>query len=349
MGGALPDLSSKDALAALRFSREAGTYPDLASFRAGVLEGLPQLVPCDLIGYNEVDLETGTSTIITDPPGVPVDGAEGLLARLAHQHPLIGRQLAGDMRTRTISDFLTERRYHSLELYHELYRPIEAEDQIAFGLPGRIVVGIAMNRSRRSFSARDRALLEAVRPSLTQAWRQSRARERARALIRALEQGLETIGGAVVLIGPSGAPADFSDGARELLEAYAAAPARPGLLPEPVTAWLSDRTTGHPLTLAGPRGRLLLQRLGPVEDGGTTLLLSEARRARPTAAALLTLGVTTRQAEVLCLLAAGRDNAAIAAQLGVTVATVRKHLERIYETLGVHSRTDAARVALDAC
>ena len=54
-------------------------------------------------------------------------------------------------------------------------------------------------------------------------------------------------------------------------------------------------------------------------------------------------------AEVLCLLAAGKDNAAIAAQLGVTVATIRRHLERIYEKLGVHSRTDAARVALDAC
>ena len=44
----------------------------------------------------------------------------------------------------------------------------------------------------------------------------------------------------------------------------------------------------------------------------------------------------------------GKDNADIAHELGVAVGTVRKHLERIYPKLGVHSRAAAAARALGA-
>jgi DNA-binding NarL/FixJ family response regulator len=42
------------------------------------------------------------------------------------------------------------------------------------------------------------------------------------------------------------------------------------------------------------------------------------------------------------LVAAGHDNAAIARQLVLSRATVRKHLENAYARLGVTSRTAAA-------
>jgi DNA-binding CsgD family transcriptional regulator len=344
--GYVGSLSSRDALAALRFSREASSHPDLESFRSGVLEGLGRLVPCDLAGYNEVDLASGTSIVITDPAGALFEGVEEGLTRLAHQHPLIGLQTAGDMTTHTISEFLSVRRFHALELYHDLYRRVGAEDQIAFGLPGRVVVGIAMNRSRRSFTDRDRAVLEAIRPNLTHAWRQTRARERARVLIAALEDGLEAAGGAIVLAGPDGVISDASDGARQLLEAYSGSTRWPARLPEPVAEWLPTGAPGSSLALEGPRGRLLVQRLGSQPGAPITLLLSESRPARPTVEALRELGLTRRQAEILCLAAAGRGTAEIGDDLGISVATVRKHLERVYERLGVHSRAEAIGFAL---
>jgi DNA-binding NarL/FixJ family response regulator len=68
-------------------------------------------------------------------------------------------------------------------------------------------------------------------------------------------------------------------------------------------------------------------------DGGAT-----ARVAR----------LTVREREVLRLLAIGLDNDAIAAQLHLSRMTVRTHVGSILRKLEVHSRADAARVAMAA-
>jgi DNA-binding CsgD family transcriptional regulator len=59
-----------------------------------------------------------------------------------------------------------------------------------------------------------------------------------------------------------------------------------------------------------------------------------------------TLGLTGRENEVLAWVAAGRTNAQIAEILSIAPGTVKKHLEHIYEKLGVSSRTDAAVTAI---
>jgi len=51
--------------------------------------------------------------------------------------------------------------------------------------------------------------------------------------------------------------------------------------------------------------------------------------------------LTGRQRELLALVAAGHDNIAIACQLGLSPATVRKHLENAFARLQVDSRTAA--------
>ncbi len=56
--------------------------------------------------------------------------------------------------------------------------------------------------------------------------------------------------------------------------------------------------------------------------------------------------LTPRELEILCLLAQGLDNAAIAQRLVVTVRTVQNHVSTIYDKLGVTSRTEAALVAI---
>jgi DNA-binding CsgD family transcriptional regulator len=52
--------------------------------------------------------------------------------------------------------------------------------------------------------------------------------------------------------------------------------------------------------------------------------------------------LTDREAEILQLVARGKTNREIAALLVVSDHTVRKHLENVYDKLGVHTRTAAA-------
>jgi DNA-binding NarL/FixJ family response regulator len=57
-------------------------------------------------------------------------------------------------------------------------------------------------------------------------------------------------------------------------------------------------------------------------------------------------GLSPREREVLALLAAGRTDRAIAAELYVTLATVRSHLDRIREKTGCRRRAELTRLAL---
>ncbi len=56
--------------------------------------------------------------------------------------------------------------------------------------------------------------------------------------------------------------------------------------------------------------------------------------------------LTPREMEVLCLLAQGLDNAAIAQKLVVTKRTVQNHVSNIYGKLNVTSRTEAVLYAI---
>ena len=57
--------------------------------------------------------------------------------------------------------------------------------------------------------------------------------------------------------------------------------------------------------------------------------------------------LTSRQAEVLTLLAAGLSNKQIAAELYLSTATVERHLATIYRNLGLGGRVEAARFAME--
>ncbi len=106
----------------------------------------------------------------------------------------------------------------------------------------------------------------------------------------------------------------------------------------------------------GGVGYLLKQRVADVESfcadarrvaaGGTVLdpevvsaVLSRARRYDPLSR------LTSRQHEVLALMAEGRSNAAIAERLGLTGKTVVRHISHIYDELGLElSPEDHRRV-----
>jgi DNA-binding NarL/FixJ family response regulator len=55
-----------------------------------------------------------------------------------------------------------------------------------------------------------------------------------------------------------------------------------------------------------------------------------------------------RQAQIVSLVAGGLGDKEIAQRLGVSVSTVRTHLQRLYRDIGVHSRSRAVVTWLQA-
>jgi len=82
-----------------------------------------------------------------------------------------------------------------------------------------------------------------------------------------------------------------------------------------------------------------------------TLVTSGTSPSPPTgsgrhAAADTSASLSEREVEVLRLLASGRSNAEIAAELVLSVRTVEKHVANIYAKIGARGRADAATYAL---
>ena len=83
---------------------------------------------------------------------------------------------------------------------------------------------------------------------------------------------------------------------------------------------------------------------GGPEEGH--LLILEERYVPLSAESLKSLGLTSREAEILAGIAQGKTDKAIAEDLYVSPLTVKTHLQRIYRKVGVKSRAEALSRAL---
>ena len=83
------------------------------------------------------------------------------------------------------------------------------------------------------------------------------------------------------------------------------------------------------------------------DDDGWLVVLRESSDASMIEAMTLAFPLTAREAEVLYWVAKGKTNKDIADILSLSPRTVTKHLEHVFEKLGVETRTAAAGMAMN--
>lgn len=110
-------------------------------------------------------------------------------------------------------------------------------------------------------------------------------------------------------------------------------------------AWLLGAEADE-IERAGAGGRVLrARRLGGVGLGETMWLLRLRAADENAGSRLATAALTPRETEVLSWIAKGKTNRDVAEILGMSPRTVNKHLEHVFEKLGVETRAAAAALA----
>ncbi|MBQ0918859.1 response regulator [Hydrogenophaga aromaticivorans] len=110
--------------------------------------------------------------------------------------------------------------------------------------------------------------------------------------------------------------------------------------------WLGRaRDDGEAHTPAGNNARLVARHMGQGGPGESMLLLTQTQADNAALQRLRNVALTPRETEVLSWLAKGKTNRDIADILGMSHRTVNKHLEHVFEKLGVETRSAAAAIA----
>ncbi|HEX3460033.1 MAG TPA: LuxR C-terminal-related transcriptional regulator [Acidimicrobiales bacterium] len=339
-------MEDRDVDALMRTVAELAAVRPVEQLRHDTVSLITGLIRSNLVAWNEVDLTTGTLEGVMLPDREFSGGREAWAAHVG-SHPVISfYEATRDGRPYTISDFLDEDEYHQTGIYQHFYRHLGAEDQLSFVLPHpELVVGIALNREKRDFSTRDRQVANLLRPVLVQAYRNAVAHDRSQLLLEHLNSRLEADGEGLVVCDRHGRVLERTPGAEGLVARWFG-PTDRSALPAIVVDWLGNRREPGPpwpLIIERDGTRLVVRRLPSREGAGTALLMSETPTGRAREA-LVHVGLTRRQAEVVAVMAEGASNASIANSLGISFRTVDKHLQRAFDKLGVENRTAAANL-----
>jgi DNA-binding CsgD family transcriptional regulator len=133
--------------------------------------------------------------------------------------------------------------------------------------------------------------------------------------------------------------------ARRWLKQFFPRPERAKKLPRKICRWLAAeaRAPGrHVLVARSDDACLFVHWQRPHAREAIALLLERVTECDRRKGQRRHGKLTTRENEVLYWLAAGKSNAEMGQILEVSPSTVGKHLERIYQKLGVENRTAAA-------
>jgi DNA-binding CsgD family transcriptional regulator len=321
-------LRARDLEAVLSFLRDARSVPGPIPFTQALIGRLVEVVGCEYGRYRELDLARRVE--IASLPCSPEKGMSGKSDRMttADWEDLLGNACDRAIRSEqeeifSHSDMVAWNFAGSRDAGSWREEPGGAIDRMWVRIGGQSWAGFAFDSSRRLFGERDHELARVLRPHLAELWWNASVRRRLRAALAALD--LEGHDG-VLLLHEGGGIEFASDSAQRLLRDYFDAPSMQ--LPDEIRDWhRNDRRT--PLVVPTDGSSLVVE----CADGGFALLLRE----RAPGVELL----TPREHEVMRCVTDGLSNSEIARRLWIELPTVRKHLEHIYQKLGVSSRTAA--------
>lgn len=318
-------------------------------------------IPSEIISFDSVDPGARKLGYFWyDPPGSVPPEISDSFAHHFREHPFLAEFLrTGLSSPRKVTDFMTSRQFHRLGIYNEVYRRVGTDAQISVGLtvsPNRILL-VTPNRTGADFTESDRRLLAFLCPHLLAAYKNAEALTEVRRWQSQTQVAVEESGLGLIILGMDGRVRLMTEQSRAWLSKYFDEPLRGTTrLPERLLRWYEHHIRNfcrrepappvQPLEVVTNTARLQICLVINSTAEQVTLLLNEQidavhpERLEP-------LGLTRREAEVLGWVTLGKTNSEIGELCVISARTVQKHLENVFQKLGVETRTAAARRALE--
>jgi DNA-binding CsgD family transcriptional regulator len=362
MAAVLARLPERELRAALRTLQSlAEQSVGSASFVDAALDRLTAIVPSDLTTLSICDLARGSRRVVGRKGESLSPADRAAFDQHFRQHPLVrfhSSHPGGP--TQRISDCMSVAVFRNSALHADYYRRIGINYVMA--LPLRIddtnVISVVFNRSHRDFKGRERAVVDAIRQPLAAIYRNLVACENAGIGLTCISQLAADGGWHMMRVTLAGQVLDAAPAALRLLGLFFPSHVTAHGLPAPLLAWFARSRNwglerlaidpGQPFTLSHLGMALTVHFVPDRERPSSGYLLMRRHRVDIGADHLADLPVTAREREVLALVAAGKTNGEIATVLAISARTVQKHLEHVFQKLGVETRTAAAICALAA-
>ena len=359
-----PMIERRQYATLVRLLPELYSAQTLESLPRHVTGLLPRLISADSSGYNETNFARRRFEALSHPSAetIGIPDAPETLARLMHQHPMVVHNRNSDQRALKMSDLISRRRFHRLELYEMVYRPARVEYLMTGGFelsPGNIVT-VGFGREASDFSEDERDLLNLFRPHLRQAYANAEAMTTFQSQLECREELIEErVNTAVVVVRDLAINHASRLAMRWLSIFFRDDPARNDMLPDRLQRWVRFRQDSlndgqseikacSPLTVESEEARLNIWLLKTTRDGEVVLLLKRENTRDCPEMLQRRLGLPPREAEVLFWVSKGKTSRETAAIMSITRKTVDQHFEHIHRKLGTETRTAAAAIAWSA-
>jgi DNA-binding CsgD family transcriptional regulator len=357
--------TQQDFEGVLEFVEALYGHRGLEDFADRTMRSLAKIIPAERIIYGDFDIERQAAKLSLQPSIIKdhgaVDAALTGLERRFGSHPLYQYYLqVRDGRAQRATRVMTKTRFQQYSESDDFVRQLGGKYQMGIFFPAgpTVVTAILLTRSERDFSERERALLNMIYPHLVQAFRNTASLTRLHRDVDDLFEKLEGPTSSVIVLSGSGCVKRWTAQARTWIAQYCSTPFPAGQdrLPECFAEWyrrqlalVAEKTLSpsprDPLVVEKNSRQLFVQ-LIPDHFRDEHLLLLSEKCSGSSWSSLAEFGLTPRELEVLAWVTKGKTNGEIAQILGMSARTVQKHLEHVYQKLGVETRTTATVRAL---
>lgn len=362
--------TQQDLEGVLDFVRDLYDRRGLEDFADRTMASLVRLAAADRVVYGDFDVERQAARLAMQPQVVKehdgtvngaVNGALSSLERGFGNHPLYRYYLqTGDGLAHKTSQVMTKSQFRRYCESDEFARQLGARYQMGlfFTAGPSVVTAILLARSGRDFIERERTLVNRLYPHLVQAFRNAASLNRLSRDVDGMIGMLEGPTSSVIVLSGGGGVKRWTEQGKNWIAQYCRTPfpAQADRLPECFADWYR-----HQLALVAqetlspsPRDPLIVDKgarqltvqLIPDHFRDEHFLLLNEKRGDTSWSSLGEFGLTPRESEVLAWVAKGKTNAEVGVILQMSDRTVQKHLEHIYQKLGVETRTTATVRAL---